>query len=197
MLLLRKNQFYWRFVGGSLIWFFKIKLIFNLEKPLFFWKSPTLSWNSYFLKTDTEGFYLRRKRNSANLKNLDKFKEIFESWRAKNFRTSIWKITKRNFWRRQMATTFPLPNSRSTKVQAPHYHFGPKETGQHNLPTSPKLFKSNGNEHSKGDSSHPLPPTSMPKSSFPSAVLPRLFYLSGSQESTAKSVQSLIMWAST
>lgn len=74
-------------------------------------------------------------------------------------------------------------------VQAPHYHFGPKETGQHSLPTSPKLFESSGNDQGKGDSTYPPPPTFMPKSSFPSAVLPRLFYLSGSQESAAKSAQ--------
>lgn len=147
---------------------------------------------------DTEDLYMRRKESSANPNNLDKFKKISESWKAKNFKTSaLWKISKRNFWRRQMATVFPLPNSRSTKVQASHYHSGPKETGQHNLLTSPKLFKSCGNEQEKGDSSHPPPPIFMPKSSFPSAVLPRLFYLSGSQESAAKSAQSLIMWAST
>lgn len=142
---------------------------------------------------DTEDFYVRRKGSSANLKNLDKFKEIFESWRAKNFRTSsLRKIIQRNFLRRQMTTVFPLPNSRSAKVQAPHYHSGPKETGQHNIPTSPRLFKSSANKQGKGDSSHPPPPTFMPKSSFPSAVLPRLFYLSGSQESATKSAQSLI-----
>lgn len=92
-----------------------------------------------------------------------------------------------------MATAFPVPNSRSTEVQVPHYHFGSKEPGQHILPTSPKLLKSNGNEQEKGDSSHLPPPTFIPKSSFSSAVLPRLFYLSGTQESAAKSAQSLIM----
>lgn len=90
-------------------------------------------------------------------------------------------LSKRNFCRRQMATAFPLPNSRSTEVQAPHHHSGPKEPGQHILPTPPKLLKPNGNEQEKGDSSHPPPPTFTPKSSFPSDVLPRLFYLSGCQ----------------
>lgn len=83
---------------------------------------------------DTEDFYVRRKGSSANLKNLDKFKEIFESWRAKNFRTSsLRKIIQRNFLRRQMTTVFPLPNSRSAKVQA----LAPKKQGSTTFPLLP------------------------------------------------------------
>lgn len=141
---------------------------------------------------------MRRKGNSANLKNLDKFKEIFESWRAKNFKTpAVWKISKINFWRRQMASSLSTSQFKEHKSPGSPLPLWP----QRNRATRPSHLSQAVQVQWKwtGERGFFCPPLLpfMPKSSFPSAVLPRLFYISGSQESAAKSAQSLIMWTST